>query len=581
MNRLIENTTETIKDIVDIGCETLTNKFTLCTMMAQLGKTFIAVNNIKKKVSEDVTQGRCIHMIFTMNTLLNNAQFSYRLKELEETYGKGSVVIFASSYMGEFTHVSKLLELIGLCAREKTTPRIVVCCSNVTRFDEGVKFLRIIDNDILHVKRMFVIYDELHKYINPILRKQVELINDLPTTQEILALSATPEPIFDKVVDRTSPYWSTIRILPLDDYDDANYVGCSDMTFCTDNVSDLSYYADCLNPMDFKDFDKFGSKGKGIIGYIKYILEAHPNILAKGTRTFIPAHNIRVTHDAVRDIVFKLAPTAVIVVLNGVEKSLQYIDNDGTTISLSLISVTDEVCKTIADIIFKYELHERPIVITGFICVGMGQTLTHKDLGSFTSSIIGHLYLSNDDLYQLFGRNTGRMKNWETYVKTKIYCPLKIMQRCQVVEECAKAIAREYKDGESITLEDYRKPMTYMGDAGTEALNNIRVKPTTKEKVEDTDKEHRVFNTQEEARDYVNKHFKHRDGTPIKFNKRNDKLAPQEIRKRHNNQNPTVEGLLEQMWGVNDHKLPIRMFITCENTWCIYWRPSIIQPSIN
>ena len=50
----------------------------------------------------------------------------------------------------------------------------------------------------------------------------------------------------------------------------------------------------------------------------------------------------------------------------------------------------------------NHDLLNRPLVITGFIKVGMGQTLPHESLGPFTSAIFGHIDLLNDDMYQLF-----------------------------------------------------------------------------------------------------------------------------------------------------------------------------------
>lgn len=41
-------------------------------------------------------------------------------------------------------------------------------------------------------------------------------------------------------------------------------------------------------------------------------------------------------------------------------------------------------------------------------------------MGSFTYAILSHLDSTNDSLYQLFGRITGRMKRWgDKYVKTQ------------------------------------------------------------------------------------------------------------------------------------------------------------------
>ena len=75
-------------------------KFLLCVLLTQLGKTFTAISKVRTYINEDPSEGKSIHIIFTMNTLLNNAQFASRLDSIESEHGKGSVVVFASSYDG-------------------------------------------------------------------------------------------------------------------------------------------------------------------------------------------------------------------------------------------------------------------------------------------------------------------------------------------------------------------------------------------------------------------------------------------------------------------------------------------------
>jgi hypothetical protein len=243
---------------------------------------------------------------------------------------------------------------------------------------------------------------------------------------------------------------------------------------------------------------------KQTIGFIDYVLKKYPEILGNNTKSFIPAHIRRTGHNAVRDLIFSIKNNAVVCVINGLEKTLQYKDLTGNTKTLPLASNDEEVCETISRLVLQHKLQNRPIVITGLLCVGMGQTLTHKSLGSFTSAIFGHLNLTNDEIYQLFGRITGRMKDWgkDKYIQTQVYCPTTIMHRCHVMEECARNMACDH-NGDIVTQEDYREPMTEMGAVGQSALDNIRI-PKKKEKrvklkLQETDKDHRVFDTQEEA----------------------------------------------------------------------------------
>jgi len=439
------------------------SKFVLCVLLTQLGKTFTAISKILNEISQDDELGKSIHIIFTMNTLLNNKQFAKRLNSIEQTYGKGSICVFSSKYDGKYEHVKNRLELQGLCANLITCPRVVVMCSNSQRYDDGVEFIRVINQNKCNIVRAFAYYDELHKYINDSLRSQIEEIHRFDIVHGITALTATPDGIWQKT---GSGFWSKIRLIQLDEFSESNYVGYKDMEF---NCIDDFFASPYIRPraLDYIEMDR------QTIGFIEHVLKKYPDILADNTRSFIPGHIRRAGHNAIRELVFGINKNAVVVVINGVEKTLRYKDSLGNTKTLPLLSQDDEVCETISRVILQHKLENRPIVITGLLCVGMGQTLTHESLGSFTSAIFGHLDLTNDDMYQLFGRITGRMKHWEKYVQTQVYCTTTVMNRCSVMEESARNMACEH-DGEIVSQEDYREKMAEMGEAGQDAIGNIR-----------------------------------------------------------------------------------------------------------
>jgi hypothetical protein len=122
----LTTTTYTVNkmDSVEQAC-----KFILCVLLTQLGKTFTAINRILTEIEQDDEFGRSIHIVFTMNTLLNNKQFAKRLQTIENTYGRGSICVFASKYDGKYIHVRNRAELQGLCLDETTCPRVVGMCS--------------------------------------------------------------------------------------------------------------------------------------------------------------------------------------------------------------------------------------------------------------------------------------------------------------------------------------------------------------------------------------------------------------------------------------------------------------------
>ena len=494
-----------------------------------------------------------------MNTLLNNKQFAKRLEIIEKTYGKGSICIFSSKYDGKYKHVKNRLELQGLCADESTCPRVVIMCSNTRRYDDGVEFLKVIDKNKINIFRAFAYYDELHKYITDSLRSQIEQIHNLNIVKGITALTASPDNIWKK----NEGFWSKIKLIQLDDFSDSNYVGYKDMIFnCIDDFFANPYIRP--HPFDFNEMDR------QTIGFINSVLKKYPEILADNTRSFIPAHIRRIGHDAIRDLIFSINNNAVVVVINGFEKTLQFKDC-GNTKTLALTSEDEEICETISRLVLHHKLQTRPIVITGLLCVGMGQTLTHKLIGSFTSAIFGHLNLTNDEIYQLFGRITGRMKDWgDKYIQTQVYCPTIIMNRCIVMEECARNMACDH-NGEVVSQEDYREPMT-KSEIGKSVIENIRI--TKKKKhikpKEDTDKEYRVFDSQDEA-------IKFGKELGVKLNKRTTTEAPKEL--QTDGKNPSETQLFNRMWGIggiNGDKNCVRMIPTSAKKWCVYWRPSFL-----
>jgi hypothetical protein len=449
--------------IVDAVFDVISSiKLVLAVLLTQMGKTFMAINRIKTELDRDGEDGKSIHLVFTMNTLLNNKQFAKRLCEIEAEYGEGSIVIFASKYKGPYNHAKTLKDLKAYCLDERTCPRIVIMCSNDRRYEDGEAFLDVLERNNTSIVRAYVYYDELHAYIRDSLRKQIETIHGFTIVKGIIALTATPYKIWQQKGTR---FWSQLRIIDLDEFNTEHYAGYSDMIF---NEIDCPY-------KKTRSYDELDGQ---VIGYIKHILSTN-DILKDGARIFMPAHVRRSGHYRVRTMVMEMCPHAVVIVLNGEEKSLQY-KSEGLVKTVPLESDDEEVCETIARKIREKGLEGRPLVYTGYLCITMGQTLTHSSMGSFTAAILSHLDLTNDEIYQLFGRVTGRMKAWPTYCQTEIYCPTVIMHRIRIMEECAKTLAMDY-NGEITTQEEYCEPMMADNDAASAARANIRVVKEKKE----------------------------------------------------------------------------------------------------
>jgi len=428
------------------------NKFKLCILPTQMGKTFVTINKILDEIKHDPSKGRSVHFVLTMNTLLNNKQFANRLSDIKEEHGENAVAIFASTYKGDLTHINSLCKLISFSKDPSKMPKIVVACSNYRRFDDCFKYMEFLNNNETAISRIFVYFDELHKYIKSKkanIRGNIEKMDDYDIVHGIMAMTATPDVIWDKSNEDPEDYWKKITIVNIAEHNECNYFGWNDMEFkhCRFVLEDDSneynlYYNEIYN-----------------IKYAESVIEKNPEILSDGSRTFIPATRKRVTHNIIRNMVMKINPRCVVVTLNGVEKNIRYTDEEGKDVVIDLVIKSGELGDLISYHLRDNMIFSRPLVITGYLCVGMGQTLVSKELGTFTTAIFGYSKITNDNLYQLFGRITGRVKAWapET-VKTRVFCSKINSTICRKMEECAKNIVAKY-NGVQLCNDKYREPI--------------------------------------------------------------------------------------------------------------------------
>lgn len=447
-----------------LGCERgiKENKFSLCVLPTQMGKTFVICNKIMDSLEKDKECGRSIHIVFTMNTLLNNKQFSNRLACVNDIYGDTAVCIFASVYKGEYRHINSAEKIFTDPKNDKITlelPRIIIACSNNKRFNDCFDIIKKLNEGQYEVKRVFVYFDELHKYIKNSaannMRKKIESINNLNIVAGLYGMSASPNNIWS---DNKIGYWSKIKILHIDNYYDTDYMGYEDINF----ICDIAESKKCGDKKTIKqEYIKHGFNNTEIftINFIKNVLDKYPNILSKSARVFIPVNIRRISHNYIREHLFNCDSSCIIIMLNGIEKNIQYKNASAETITIPLILKNGELGDLIAYYIESNKITNRPIVYIGFNCVGMGQTLITEKLGNFTSAIFGYNNILNDTMYQLFGRITGRFKKWATYNSTTVYSTQMCKNICSVMEKCAKNIIDKH-NGEELESNKYLAPFS-------------------------------------------------------------------------------------------------------------------------
>ena len=452
-------------DTMDSNTIPANAKITICCKRTQDKKTAQCIHLIRHRIEEESAQIHAIfarvttpkpsiHIIFTMNTLLNNKQFSSRLAEIAELCGGTSKIVeFSSRKSGQYNHVSTAAELKALLLDPRECPRIIICCSNTMRFTDGETLMGDVDRIRGNEVRQFAYYDEMHKYIDQC-RDKIKALCSLNSVKGILGLTATPQPIFI----RSDPFWSKLFFMEVDDLSGPNYCALKNHVYV---VAD-------------SDPDAANAEQR-TIKYVRDTLAAHPSILDDGTYSFIPGVNVRRSHTAVRDAVWAVNPNAVVVILN-INKTMQYLKADGTPASLP-IEVDKEVGDTIATMMAdpRNNLAGRPLVVTGFICIGMGQSLVCPALGTFSSAVLSHEDMLNEDLYQLLGRTAAVSMDWPTFRRTTVYCPESTMHRCIAMERVAYSMQEDATRPDCLTLDDLARAA---GDdeAGQAALAHIRVK---------------------------------------------------------------------------------------------------------
>ena len=425
-------------------------KVNVVVLPTQQGKTFAAINEIVSTI-ENILTKNYLHIVFTMNTILNNRQFSGRLEVIEQKYGKNSIVEFNSSNINENNHVSSLVDLKHKMLNNDK-PYVIIVCTNGKRIKD-ISLLLESFNDVLYYEKVNLYFDEIHKYIDK-LRPLIEDAINYTFVNKIIGLTATPRKIWN--VD-----WVNIKIYETK-YDDTNYISLKDHEY---ELIDFfhNYEKGRHNDYDIHE--------KNIFDFAKECFIKFPEIIDKKSRTFIPSHVRLSSHYEMKELIINYWPDSVVVILNGREKSITFLNDNIEYETIPFSKNKKETSEEIVSILDKYCLRDRPLFITGFLCIGMGQTLVNESLGPFTHAIISHMDLFNDEIYQLLGRTTGRMKHWKSYVKTKIFIPKTTIDRAIAMQDCALNMINYM--GKMANKNDYNMPLNELPD---EIKNNVQDK---------------------------------------------------------------------------------------------------------
>lgn len=471
------------------------NNFEIICKPVQIGKTFQCIELIKERINNDTTDGRSVHFIFTQNTTLNQNQFFERLPS-------DKVVTFGTIKKSK-NHINNKLELeASLLLNGKNT---VVMCSNAKRFNDIMAFCGKYNEGHDQCRRIFIYIDEIHEYIT-LCKNFLETLRNYIVVKKITGLTATPGPLF-----------SFFDYIKLADYSCSNYI----------NYQSLSQHIFIHPEIESTTHAE----------YVEKVLENyHDDFYTNGKRSFIPS-NVKIsTHIEMKDLIVRKSKgkDMIVLLINSRNKSFYYISK-GVEKIVETQSSNSPICDNISKFIEKYRLKNVPFFITGHRCIKVGITICNSNIGAFTSSIISNHTISSNNrdfckyeanLYQLIGRTTGNVKEYEGFYNTKIFCPSDVKDIVLPMESRATQLdIRAKYETELINKEKY------IG-------NNII--ETNSNKVENYDIDYRIFENDDGANKF------------IKDNKMSNR--PQKCGLNKEFTNKSIQDILNRKWGFGNNK---------------------------
>jgi hypothetical protein len=189
-----------------------------------------------------------------------------------------------------------------------------------------------------------------------------------------------------------------------------------------------------------------------------------------------------------------------------------------------------------------------------------------KSLNKTYLGVVHERYTTNIDYSVIIQGLLGRITGYDYNKKTIIYTDIKSIEFY-----------------ESLIKSDFKDPSIKWKSNSTKFKNNKNESKGTFNMPElwgfgikledeiDTDRNHLVFDTVKQLKEYIFKHW----------NKKMRRKEEEEIQTipetlKENGKNPTVAYLLKRFWGINKSS-PYRACITNDNKWCLYWRSSLIK----
>lgn len=450
----------------------LQEKFEIIGARAQNGKTNIVIQMIENELEKNPSS---LHIVCTQNTSSNQQQFYHRIPK-DKVFSVGS---FKDNDMRNLRRIAHM-----------TVPIVTLCCNTTQLKAIHDTCMLLQEKENKHYNSIFLYIDEIHLYIK-MAKECIENICVLSIVQKIIGLTATPLEVI--CLEEQDPHWSNLK--------------CTDLTWLESNYFESNYFSLSSHEYTFVELKSVQEKMKQekvkenlTISYASYVMDLFPDEFFQENKfTFVPSDVQVKYHHQMKDLIFRKCENSIVLMLNGNSKSI--FTDRFTEIKLqetkNVAGTTQkQPSELIADILLRENLIGRPLFITGHNCIQIGISLASETTGSFTGSIIScsTMHKNADALYQIVARTTGNMMAWQTFRKTRIYCP-------EIVKEIV--LERERNIFNIFQMSCLEKD-TMLSRENYFQENKINASKKWSKQLDHTITE---FNTQQEAMAYIKKKY--------------------------------------------------------------------------
>lgn len=315
---------------------------------------------------------------------------------------------------------------------------MIIMCAHSKRMQYLNETLRLLASLPLFTKRVNIWIDEADASIN--LWSKYSEILDLPCINQVTLVSATFHSIFNK--------YKRLHIIPYEVTHPECYRRLKDSVRHTEDL--LAFSAQ---------------------PYVKAVIEKHPELVRPGARAFIPGSTEKASHEAIAAYLLGLGFSVII--LNGDKKELRIPGQAAINLRPYLSvddpeDVPDEFNKTLATLYAQNNLAERPLAITGFMCVERGVTFQcGPEEGVHNGFLFDYAIIppiaDKAEAYQAMARVFGNVGHIPGYSPVHIYTNSATFTKVEQQEEIAVNLARVVHENalEEVDKHTYKHAATY------------------------------------------------------------------------------------------------------------------------